>query len=149
MNKNTFLSGALACASFAVFASAAHAATLEAHDCWVRAMPPSLPSSGYFVVSNNGDAPATLTAATSPAFAMTMMHKSENKGGTATMAPVDTVEVPAHGSLEFAPKGYHLMMEQPAKPLKIGSTIPLALTFADKSTLNVECAVKSAATVGK
>ncbi|VXB92748.1 conserved exported hypothetical protein [Burkholderia sp. 8Y] len=149
MKKNTLLSGALACASFATLVSAAHAAALEAHDCWVRAMPPSLPSSGYFVVSNNGDTPATLTAANSPAFGMTMMHKSENKGGTATMAPVDTVDVPAHGALQFAPKGYHLMMEEPAKPLKIGSTIPLTLTFADKSTLNVDCAVKSAATVGK
>ncbi|MDR5854399.1 copper chaperone PCu(A)C [Caballeronia sp. LZ062] len=149
MKKTVLLLSVLAGAALGTFLSTAHAATLEAHDCWVRAMPPNLPSSGYFVVSNNGDAPATLTAANSPAFGMTMMHKSENKGGTATMAPVDSADVPAHGTLQFAPKGYHLMMEQPAKPLKIGSTIPLTLTFADKTTLNVDCAVKSAATVGK
>ncbi|KND61898.1 Copper metallochaperone [Candidatus Burkholderia verschuerenii] len=125
-----------------------HAATLDAHDCWVRAMPPSLLSSGYFVVSNNGDKPATLTAASSPAFGMTMMHKSENKGGTATMEMVSSVDVPAHGALEFKPKSYHLMMEQPPKALQVGSTIPLQLTFADKSTVDLKCAVKSAATVG-
>jgi periplasmic copper chaperone A len=125
-----------------------HAATLDAHDCWVRAMPPSLPSSGYFVVSNNGDQPATLTAAHSPAFGMTMMHKSEMKSGTATMEMVSSVAIPAHGTLEFKPKSYHLMMEQPSKALQVGSTIPLQLTFADKSTVDLQCAVKSAATVG-
>ncbi len=125
-----------------------HAATLEARDCWVRAMPPNLPSSGYFMIANNGDQPVMLTAADMPAFGMTMMHKSETKGGTATMSPVDSVDVPAHSTLAFKPKSYHLMLEQPAKPLQVGSTIPLKLTFADKSTVDVNCAVKSAATVG-
>lgn len=142
MKKAAIFVGALACASFA------QAATLEARDCWVRAMPPNVPSSGYFTVANNGDKPATLTAAETPAFGMAMMHKSESKNGTATMSAVDSVDVPAHGTLSFAPKGYHLMLEEPGKPLKVGSTIPLTLSFADKSTLNVNCAVKSAATVG-
>jgi periplasmic copper chaperone A len=149
MNKNVLVIGALACASLASFVSVAQAAPLEAHDCWVRAMPPSLPSSGYFTVANNGDAPVTLTSADMPAFGMTMMHKSDTKNGTASMSPVDTVDVPAHGTLQFAPKGYHLMLEEPAKPLQVGSTIPLTLTFADKRTVKVDCAVKSAASVGK
>ncbi|AQG98473.1 copper transporter [Burkholderia sp. KK1] len=143
MKKLAVLAGALACASFA------QAASLEARDCWVRAMPPTLPSSGYFTVANNGDKPATITAAATPAFGMAMMHKSETKNGTATMSHVESVDVPAHGTLSFAPKGYHLMLEEPGKPLKVGSTIPLTLTFADKSTLDVNCAVKSAATVGQ
>lgn len=88
MKKIAVLASALVCASFA------QAATLEARDCWVRAMPPNLPSSGYFTVANNGDKPATLTAAETPAFGMTMMHKSESKNGTATMSAVDSVDVP-------------------------------------------------------
>ncbi|KMY86142.1 Copper metallochaperone [Candidatus Paraburkholderia calva] len=132
----------------ALLPAVSHAVTLEVHDCWVRAMPPRLPSSGYFTLSNNGPQPVTLTAARSPAFGMTMMHKSENKGSTATMEMVSSINVPAHGTLEFKPKSYHLMMEQPPKPLQVGSTIPLQLTFSDKSTVDVQCAVKSAATVG-
>ncbi|SAK63653.1 hypothetical protein AWB77_02296 [Caballeronia fortuita] len=142
MKRIAVFAGALACVSIS------QAATLEARDCWVRAMPPNLPSSGYFTVANNGDKPATLTAAQTPAFRMTMMHKSDSKNGTATMSPVDSVDVPAHGTLSFAPKGYHLMLEEPGKPLKVGSTIPLTLSFADKSTLDVNCEVKSPATVG-
>ena len=142
MKKTAIFVGALACASFA------HAATLEARDCWIRAMPSTLPSSGYFTLANNGDKTVTLTGADTPAFGMAMMHKSENKGGTATMSPVDSVDVPAHGTLSFAPKGYHLMLEQPGKPLKVGSTIPLTLSFADKSTLDVSCTVKPASATG-
>ena len=142
MKKTAIFVGALACASFA------HAATLEARDCWIRAMPSTLPSSGYFTLANNGDKTVTLTGADTPAFGMAMMHKSENKGGTATMSPVDSVDVPAHGTLSFAPKGYHLMLEEPGKPLKVGSTIPLTLSFADKSTLDVSCTVKPASATG-
>ncbi|CAH2810576.1 MAG: Copper metallochaperone, bacterial analog of Cox17 protein [uncultured Caballeronia sp.] len=138
MKRITVLAGALACASIA------QAATLEARDCWVRAMPSSLSSSGYFTVANNGDKPATLTGVQTPAFGMAMMHKSENKGGTATMSPIDTVDVPPHGTLSFAPKVYHLMLEEPGKPLAVGSKIPLTLSFADKSTLQVSCVIKSA-----
>ncbi|KMZ12009.1 Copper metallochaperone [Candidatus Burkholderia humilis] len=146
MNKTVLVIGALTCASIA---SLAQAAPFEARDCWVRAMPPNLPSSGYFTVTNNSDKPATLTGVDMPAFGMSMMHKSDTKNGTASMSPVDTIDVPAHGALQFAPKGYHLMLEEPAKPLQVGSTIPLTLSFADKRTVKVDCAVKSASSTGK
>ena len=142
MKKTAIFVGALACASFA------QAATLDARDCWIRAMPSTLPSSGYFTLANNGDKAVTLTGVDTPAFGMAMMHKSENKGGTATMSPVDSVDVPAHGTLSFAPKGYHLMLEEHGKQLKVGSTIPLTLSFADKSTLDVSCTVKPASATG-
>lgn len=133
----------------AIAASAAQAAPLEAHDCWVRLMPASLPSSGYFVVSNSGDKPATLTGAETPAFGMAMLHKSTSNGSTSTMSMVESAEVPAHGTLAFAPSGYHLMLEDAPKPLKVGTTIPLKLTFSDQSSIETTCAVKPASTLGK
>lgn len=148
MKKPALLAGALLCAFTAQAAHAAPPAALSVSDCWIRAMPPNLPSSGYFVVTNNGDKPASLTGAETPAFGMAMLHKSESNGSTATMSHVDAAEVPAHGTLRFAPKGYHLMLETPGKPLKIGSTIPLSLTFADQSTITTNCAVKPASALG-
>jgi periplasmic copper chaperone A len=133
----------------AILASAAQAAPLEAHDCWVRLMPASLPSSGYFVVSNSGDKPATLTGAETPAFGMAMLHKSTSNGSTSTMSMVDSAKVPAHGTLAFAPSGYHLMLEDAPKPLKPGTTIPLKLTFSDQSSIETTCAVKPPSTLGK
>jgi len=94
MKKPAFLAGALLCAFTAQAAHAAPPAALAVSDCWIRAMPPNLPSSGYFVVTNSGDKPASLTGAETPAFGMAMLHKSESNGstsdsgsGTASMAP--------------------------------------------------------------
>jgi periplasmic copper chaperone A len=129
-------------------ALSAHAAPLAVSDCWIRSMPPNLPSSGYFTLTNSADQPAKLTAAATPAFAMAMLHKSESNGSTSTMVHVDAAEVPAHGTLRFAPKGYHLMLEQPAQALKVGSTIPLTLSFADKSSVEASCVVKPASALG-
>ncbi|WP_213780844.1 copper chaperone PCu(A)C [Caballeronia sp. dw_276] len=148
MKKQTLIRAGLLAVSAVAFSNT-QAATLTAHDCWVRLMPASLPSSGYFVVSNNGDKPATLTGAETPAFGMAMLHKSSSNGSTSTMAMVDSADVPAHGTLAFAPSGYHLMLEDAPKPLKVGTTIPLKLTFADQSTIDTQCAVKPASTVGK
>jgi copper(I)-binding protein len=148
MKKQTLIRAGLLAVGAVAFSNT-QAATLTAHDCWVRLMPASLPSSGYFVVSNNGDKPATLTGAETPAFGMAMLHKSSSNGSTSTMAMVDSADVPAHGTLAFAPSGYHLMLEDAPKPLKVGTTIPLKLTFADQSTIDTQCAVKPASTVGK
>ena len=65
------------------------------------------------------------------------------------MSEVTSAEVPAHGTLAFAPSGYHLMLEDAPKPLKVGTTIPLTLTFSDHSTIATTCAVKPASTLGK
>ena len=146
MKKITVLIGALL--GTLLGASFAHAATLSVSDCWIRSMPSNLPSSGYFVVANDGDAPAKLVGAETPAFGMAMLHKSESNGGTATMSHVESADVPAHGTLRFAPKGYHLMLEDASKPLKVGSTIPLSLTFADHSKVTATCTVKPPSALG-
>ncbi|CAH2788642.1 MAG: Copper metallochaperone, bacterial analog of Cox17 protein [uncultured Caballeronia sp.] len=148
MKTNTLIqTGLLSLCALA--ASGAQAATLDVHDCWIRSMPAKLPSSGYFVISNSGDKSATLTGAEIPAFGMAMLHKSASNGSTSTMSMVDSAEVPAHGELAFAPSGYHLMLEDAPKPLKIGSTIPLKLMFADQSSIETTCVVKPASTLGK
>jgi copper(I)-binding protein len=64
------------------------------------------------------------------------------------MSHVDSAEVPAHGTLAFAPSGYHVMLEDAPKPLKIGSTIPLTLTFSDHSSVVATCMVKPPSALG-
>ncbi len=87
MKTNTLIqTGLLSLCALA--ASGAQAATLDVHDCWIRSMLAKLPSSGYFVISNSGDKPATLTGAATPAFGMAMLHKSTSNGSTSTMSMV-------------------------------------------------------------
>ena len=141
MKTNTLIHAGLL-SLCALAASGAQAATLEAHDCWIRSMPANLPSSGYFVVSNSGDKPATLTGAETPAFGMAMLHKSTSNGSTSTMSMVESAEVPAHGTLAFAPSGYHLMLEQPTRPLKPGDEVSITLHFAGGASTTAQFAVR-------
>jgi copper(I)-binding protein len=64
---------------------------------------------------------------------MLMLHKSQDSSGMAMMMDVPSVTVPAHGSVTFAPGGYHLMCMQPS--MKIGETVNVTLMFQDGSKL--------------
>lgn len=99
---------------------------------WMRYLLPSIPAGGYVVLNNFGDTDAVVTAA-SPACGMLMLHQSQDSSGTSMMMDVSSVTVPAHGSVSFAPGGYHLMCVQPS--MHIGQDVPVRLTFKDGSTL--------------
>jgi copper(I)-binding protein len=130
-------------------ASAAGAASVQATECWVRTMPATLPSSGYFMLKNDGDKAITLKNVDTSAFGMAMMHQTQNNGSTSKMVHVESVQVPPHGTLKFAPGGYHVMLEQPKGALKIGTTIPLTLDFGDGGKIDAQCELKPASAVGK
>lgn len=130
-------------------ASAADAASVQVTDCWVRTMPSTLPSSGYFTVKNGGDSAVTLKAVDTPAFGMAMMHQTQNNGSTSKMVQVESVQVPPHGTLKFAPGGYHIMLEQPKGTLKIGTTMPLTLELGDGAKVQAQCELKPASTMAK
>ncbi|MCA8432648.1 copper chaperone PCu(A)C [Burkholderia seminalis] len=137
-------------AVFALQAPASFAApAVQADACWIRAMPATVPSSGYLTLKNDGDTPATLTGIDSPAYGMAMVHETQTNGSTAKMVHVDSVVVPAHGSLTFKPKSYHVMLEEPRKTVAPGSKVPFRLHFADGSTVSVTCDAKAPTYAGQ
>jgi len=139
-----FLIAALCVAS--VPALAVSPATVSVADCWIRALPGELPSAGYFKVTNNGDQVLNLVAVEADAFGMAMLHQTQSQGSMSKMVMAGQVPVPAHGTLIFAPGNYHVMLEQPKKPLTIGASIPMSFAFSDGQKVIATCAVKSAAT---
>jgi copper(I)-binding protein len=100
---------------------------------WMRYLLPSLPAAGYMTLTNSGNTDAVLTGAASPACGMLMLHKSQDDSGMAMMMDMQTITIPANGSVTFAPGGYHLMCMQPK--MKIGDKLPLTLSFQDGSSL--------------
>jgi len=154
-------------------ATAQPAASITVSDPWIRVLTGSLPAAGYFTLSSHLDHPVRLTGAASPACgsltlhqtvrqhtmsAMSAMDPGNPKGGDPkagmpggmtmgsgmSMQPVAAVSLPAHGSLRFAPGGYHLMCEQPDAALRPGRTIPVTLQIDDGSTLQVVFPVRGA-----
>jgi hypothetical protein len=93
------------------------AASVTATDAWVRGTVPAQKSTGAFV---------TLTS-------------TED-------ARVVAVTTPAGRSVELRPGGYHVMLEDLAKPLAEGDRVPLTFTIEDKggkrSRVEVDAAVR-------
>lgn len=128
----------------AAFAAPAYAGDLTVSDAWFRALPTGLPAGGYFTIKNSGDKDAVLTSAQSDSCGMTMLHKTVTTGGMSRMDMVQSVAVPAHGSLSFAPGGYHIMCMEPSPEMSPGSSVNVTLNFADGTKLDVKFDVKGA-----
>ena len=130
-----------ACALSALLTAPVHAADITVTQGWFRALPPSVPSGGYFTLHNGSAKKITLNDVKSPACGMLMMHKS-SKGG---MEHVMAVDVAAGETFAFAPGGYHLMcMDAKLKP---GTPVPVTFTFSPGAKLTANFAVRNA--VGK
>ncbi|KVH78829.1 copper transporter [Burkholderia ubonensis] len=134
----------------ALHAPVSHATTaVQVDACWIRAMPPTVPSSGYFTLKNDGDTPAVLTGVDTPAFGMAMMHETQMSGSASKMVHVESVEVPAHGTLTFKPKSYHVMLEQSRQAMTPGAKVQLTLHLADGSAVPTTCDVKAPSFAGQ
>ena len=136
----------LLCAGAAMLAAPAFAAgPLSVSGAWIRAMPAGIPSGGYFTLRNDGGKDMVLTGASAPVCGSLMLHKSEMTGGMSAMHHVDEVDVPAGGSIAFAPGGYHLMCMDATPAITPGAMIPVTLMFKDGSKLTVPFSVRNAA----
>jgi copper(I)-binding protein len=136
-----FLLVALSCAAGAD----AGLVGVSVRDGWMRALPSAVPSGGYFTLQNKSAKALILMGADSPACGMLMLHKSEDKGGMSSMTDIVEVPVPAGGSVNFTPGGYHLMCMDSKPSLKPGASVPVTLAFKGGEKLTVSFAVRNAA----
>jgi periplasmic copper chaperone A len=134
---------ALAAAMSAGAAPAAPAG-LSLSGQWFRLVMPSLPAAGYFILSNETAATQTLVSAASPGCGMLMLHQSVSRNREERMVMVPSVPVPAHGKVQFAPGGYHLMCMSPGPAMQPGQSVPVTLRFSDGETLSARFPVRGA-----
>jgi periplasmic copper chaperone A len=107
-------------------------------DAWIRWLPGDLPAGGYVTLTNTGDRPASLIAASCPDYADVSLHRSRNVAGTSQMIAVHEITVAPHSSLSFAAQGYHLMLAHPNKVLKPGDHVPVTLSFGAGAAVTVQ-----------
>lgn len=122
----------------AMTAATAAAADVTVTGGWFRALPPAIPSGGYFTLHNGGPQAVTVTGLASPACGMLMMHKSENGG----MTEVDTLPVAPGQTVRFAPGGYHLMCTDATPRLQRGAQVPVTLHFAQGGSVTAQFQVR-------
>lgn len=140
--------GLIAAAIIALFACSVAFAAPQAivTNARIRLLPADLPLAGYFDLMNRGGQVLILVGASSPAFKMTHVHRSMEHDGTSTMMPVGHLDIKPGAAVHFSPGGYHLMLMQAVKPLKVGDKVPVTLQFADGQSLQVMFVVNSAGT---
>lgn len=127
--------------------SSAHAEDVEVTDARMRMLPGDLPAAGYFTLRNTSAAPVVLVGAQSAAFGMVEMHLSSSEGGMASMKTIPRLELAPNESIEFAPKGYHLMFMKPEQSLSVGDEVAVELQFEDDQPLSVKFQVVSPASM--
>ncbi|WP_149038475.1 copper chaperone PCu(A)C [Kitasatospora sp. MBT63] len=93
---------------------------------------------GYLTIRNEGEGTDQLVRVSSPAASSVTMHRSSDT----TMEEVGSLPVPAHGSLELARGGNHLMIMGWQRPPAVGDELELDLTFAKSGTISVKVPVK-------
>lgn len=77
---------------------------------WVRLSPnKDRPSAGYFV-AHGGDSATRLRGVLTDYALKVEMHESVEENGVMTMKPINSVDIPAKGTVTFAPGGKHLML---------------------------------------
>ncbi|MGN6705205.1 MAG: copper chaperone PCu(A)C [Rhodanobacter sp.] len=138
----------LAGLSLAAGVHAAAADQVHASHAWIRVLPGTLPAGGYVTLENRGDQPVALTGARSAAYAQVMLHHSSTQGGMSRMTMVESLPIPAHGTVVLAPGGYHLMLMQPGAAVSPGSEVKLQLQFDDGSSLPVDFIARPANALG-
>ena len=108
---------------------------------WSRTTPEVMEGSGivYMIIHNNSDTPEKLVAAKSDVSEVAELHTHTNDNGVMRMRPVPEgyIEIPAHGSVELASGGLHVMLINLSEPLKAGETFPLSLKFENFGEIEI------------
>lgn len=119
--------------------SACHAAPQPvAKDAWIR-LPavPERPGAAFFTLTG-GDHDTQLLSVTTPLAIRTELHETmKMQNGAMTMAPMNNVPLPAGQTVAFQPGGKHVMLFDVNPDAKPGQTVPLKLSFADGTTIDL------------
>ncbi|CAM3361849.1 copper chaperone PCu(A)C [Nocardioides dubius] len=130
--------------SSATTTSTDEAGSLRVTDPWVKAADSGM-TAAFGVLTNTGDEPVVVTAASTTVNAMTELHETiQNDDGSMAMQPKEGgFTVPAGGTLELAPGGNHIMLMELTQKLEPGTDVEITLTLGDGSTAVVQATVKA------
>jgi copper(I)-binding protein len=120
-------------------------------DAWVRPTTTHMDNSGdvsgaFMVIENTSSRAERLVKASVSADVAESVEIHEttiDENSVMRMRPVEGIDVPANGSVELKPGGYHIMLLNVKKELKPGDKLPLTLTFASGQAVTVEAEVRA------
>lgn len=106
---------------------------------WVRAMAPGQNTAAAYMQIRSTEQ-AVLVSVASPVAKTAGAHQTSIENGVMKMRAVARLALPAGQAVELKPGGYHIMLMDPAKPLRPGDIVPITLVIEtlDKKHRQVE-----------
>ncbi len=101
------------------------------------------PGAVYFNLVNDLDQPQKVLSIDVAGADMAMIHDTIDKGGHSSMTMVHNVEVPAHGTMAFAPGARHVMVTGIKPELKAGANTLLRIKFGNGDVLETSIPITS------
>jgi periplasmic copper chaperone A len=128
MKLNFFLSTAVM--ATALVGMSAQAQGVQISDAWVRSTVPGQKGSGAFmkITAKEG---MRLTGVSSPVAGVAEVHEMKMDGDVMKMRAVPVLDIPAGGTVELKPGGYHVMLMDLKQALPAGSSVAVTLMFKD------------------
>ena len=110
---------------------------------WTRATPTGATTAvAYLKVTNTGTKPLRLTGGSTTVAERVEIHSMSMDGGVMKMRPVPGIDIAPGATVELKAGGMHLMLIGLNKALMQEDLVPLTLTFADGSKIDVELYVE-------
>ncbi|MGK2286332.1 copper chaperone PCu(A)C [Pedomonas sp. V897] len=144
----SLLAAALALSTLAAPAALAHAykaGDISIKHPWSRETAPRAKTgAGYLTIVNGGGEADRLIGGTSPVAERLEVHSVTMIDNIMRMRHQENgVEIPAGGTLELKPGGYHIMLIGLKAPLKAGESVPATLEFAKAGKVDVTFKVEA------
>ena len=123
--------------------TAAAGPQLEGREAWGRSSSKMAGAGAVYVtIENKGSEADWLVGAISPAAANVELHESFMDGDVMKMRPIAALEIPAGGTVELKPGGYHIMLVELAEPLAPGSHISTILEFEKSGEIPLDVEIR-------
>jgi copper(I)-binding protein len=110
---------------------------------WTRATPGGARvAGGFMVIRNTGTTADRLTGGTFPGAPRVEVHEMATVDGVMRMREVrGGIEIPAGGSVELRPGGYHMMFMELSEQIRTGAPLRGTLVFEKAGTVTIDYAV--------
>jgi|SRR6185503_11341976 len=129
-------------------AALAAKANIDITDAWARATAGTANTAAIYLHLVSAKDPDRLVSVDASAAQKIEVHEESNQGGVARMATLPGVDIPAGGTVNFAPGGKHLMLTGLKAPLKEGESFLITLTFEKAGSQSAPVKVLGAAATG-
>jgi len=116
---------------------------LRADSAWARPAAEGAMAVVYAVLINDSARDRIVTGVSCQGAAMSHLHRTTMEQGMAHMAPVERLDVPAHGRVELQPGGLHIMLMGLQRDLAAGDAFRCELMMDDGVVVPFQARVRA------